>query len=96
MRSYLKGRRVEQLDVIKSLAFDCECIIRISPNFFRASIILNFFDFDPRIILKLFLNTNGVASSKTLRNIFQSLLIFYNIIKLSKSLYFVSIMQKYI
>ena len=64
-------------------------------HFFRASIFLNFPDFEPRSILKLFLNTKGVTSPKRLRNIFQSLLMFYYVIKLRKSLYFVSIMQKY-
>ena len=38
-------------------------------------------------------NTSAEISTT---NIFQSLLMFYCIIKLSKSLYFVSIMQKYI
>ena len=70
-------------------------IIRI-PTFFRDSILLNFSDFEPRIIFKLFLNTKGVTSPINLRNILQSLLMFCYIIKLSKSLCFVSIMQKYI
>ena len=64
--------------------------------FFRASIFLDFSDFEPRIILKLSLNTKGATSPRNFRNIFQSLLMFYYIIKLSKSLYFVSIMQRYI
>ena len=54
--------------------------------------VLKFSDFEPRIILKLFLNTKAV----TLRNIFKLLLMFYYVIKVGKSLYFVSIMQKYI
>ena len=45
------------------------------------------------VILKLFINTKGVASLKNLRNIFQTLLMLYCIIKLSKSFYFASIMQ---
>ena len=45
---------------------------------------LNFSDFEPRIILKLFLNATGVTSPKNLRNIFQSLLMFYYIIKLKR------------
>ena len=69
--------------------------IRI-PKFFRASIFLNFYGFEPRIILQLFLNTKSVTSPNNFRNIFQSFLMFYYIIKLSKSLYFVSIIQKYI
>jgi len=62
--------------------------------FFLASILVNFSDFKPRIILK-FLNTKGVTSPKNSRNLFQSL-IFYYIIKLDKSLYYVSITLKYI
>ena len=54
--------------------------------------ILKFSDFEPKIIPTLFLNTKGVASPKNLRNVFQSLLIFYYIIKLSKSVYFISVM----
>ena len=46
---------------------------------------------ESRIILKFFLNNKGVASPKNLRVIFRSLLMFYYIIKLSNSLYFVSI-----
>ena len=65
-------------------------------NFFPALMFLNFYDFKPRIILKLFLNTDGLTSPKNLRNTFQSLLMLYFIIKLSRSLYFVSIVQKYI
>ena len=57
---------------------------------------LNFSNFEHRIILKLLLSIKRVTSSKNLRNTFQSLLMFCYIIKLSKSLYFVSIMQKYI
>ena len=66
------------------------------PSFLPSLNILKFSDFEPRIILKLFLNTKGVISPKYLRNIFQSFLMSYFIIKLSKSYYFVSIMQKYI
>ena len=75
--------------------------IRI-PTFFRASIFLKFSDFGPRSVLKLFLNSKGVGVTfpkgvtipKNVSSIFHSLLIFYYIIKLSKSLCFVSIMQK--
>ena len=49
---------------------------------FRALIFLNMLDFEPRIILKLFLNTKGLNSPKNLRNTFQSLLVLYYIIKL--------------
>ena len=58
--------------------------------------LLNFSDFESRIVLILFSVTKGVASPKSLWNVFQSLLMFYYIIELSKSLYLVSIMQKYI
>ena len=57
---------------------------------------LNFSDFKPGIILKVFFNTKTVTSSQSLRKISQSLLMFDYIIKLSKGFYFVSIMQKYI
>ena len=40
---------------------------------------LNFSDFEPRIILKLFLNTKGVNSPKNIRNLFQSFLVLYYI-----------------
>ena len=56
---------------------------------FKASALLNFSDFKPSISLKLFLNTKGVSLPKNLRNFFQSLLMLYYIIKLSRSLYFV-------
>ena len=39
------------------------------------------------MILKLFLNTQGVALPKCVKNKFQSILMFYYIIKPSKSLY---------
>ena len=65
-------------------------------NFFRAVIFLNFPDFELGIILELFLNTKGRTSPKNSTNIFQCLLMFYYIIELSKSLYFLSIMQNYI
>ena len=42
------------------------------------------------------LNTTGVSSPKNLRYIVQSLFIFYYIIKRKKSLYIVSVMQKFI
>ena len=64
--------------------------------FFQALIFSNLSDFEPRIILKLFLKNEGVISPKNLRNIYQSLLMFYYIIKLSKSLYFASVIQNYI
>ena len=38
--------------------------------------LLNFYDFKPIIVNKLFLDTKGVTSLKYLRNVFQSLLIF--------------------
>ena len=65
-------------------------------NFFQVSVFLNFSDFEHIITLKLFLNTKGVASLINIRTISQSLLMFYCITKLDKSLYFVSIIQKYI
>ena len=58
-------------------------------TFCQASIIKNFSHFEPRIILKSFSNTNGVTSAKNLRNLFQSLLMFYHNTKLSNSFYFV-------
>ena len=64
-------------------------------TFFRVSIFLNLFDFEPRISFKLLINIK-VVTSKNLSNIFQSLLMFYYIIKPSKSVCFVLIMQKYI
>ena len=48
------------------------------------------------MIFELFSNTKGVTSPKSLGNIFQYMLMFYYIEKLSKSLYFASIVQKYI
>ena len=57
---------------------------------------MKFSDFEPRIFLGLFFNTKAVTSPKNLRNPFQSFLLFYYIINLSKSLYLVSIVQKYI
>ena len=57
-------------------------------------LFLKFSDFEPRIILELFLNAKGLPSPKTLRNIFQYFFMFYYIIKLCKSLYLLSIMQK--
>ena len=65
-------------------------------NFFAELIFLKFSDFEPRIILQLFLNTEDATSPITLRNVFQFVLMFYYIIKLSKSLHFVPIFQKYI
>ena len=44
--------------------------------------LLSFYDFEPRIIIKLFLKSKGVILPKCLRNVFQSLLMFYYIIKL--------------
>ena len=56
---------------------------------------LNILKFFPILSLEIFLNYSlnikGVTSP---RNIFQSFLMFYYIIKLSKNLCFVSIMQK--
>ena len=65
------------------------------PNFLRASIFSNFSDLEPRIIFILFLNTKGITLPTNLRKIFQSLLMLCIIMKLSKSLCFVLIMQKY-
>ena len=62
------------------------------PKFFPS---FNILKCKPRIILKLFLNAKGVSSPNNLANIFQSSLMFYYIIKLNKSLYFVSIKQKW-
>ena len=62
--------------------------------FFQGLLFLNFSDFEPRIIRKLFLNTEGETWPKNLKNIFQSLLMFYCIVKLGKVLYLR--MQKYI
>ena len=59
----------------------------------KASIVLNFSDFEPRNILKLFSNTKVELCLKGKKCRFQSVLIFYYIIKLSKGLYFVSIRQ---
>ena len=56
--------------------------------------LLNVSDFGSRTILKLLSNTMFIASPSNLRNILQSLLMLYYIITLSKSLYFVSIIQK--
>ena len=42
---------------------------------------LTFSGFEPKIILKLFLNLKGVALSENKRNIFKSLLLFYFITK---------------
>ena len=64
--------------------------------FLRGLLFLNFSDFEPRIILKLFLNTEGETSPKNLEAIVQSLLMFCCIVKLSKVLNFALIMQKYI
>ena len=55
---------------------------------------LHFSDFGPRIIPKLFLNTKGVNIPRNLRNIFQSFLMFSCIRSLSKSLFFVLILQR--
>ena len=71
-------------------------ILQEYPALCQAPMLLNFSDFESRIILKLYSITKGVASPKSLRNVFQSLLMFYYIIELSRSLYLVSIMQKYI
>ena len=83
------------VDTIKKTSFVHSFFKRI-PKCFRTSIFLDFSDFEPRIILKLFLNTKGVVSPKILMNIFQSRLMFYYIIKACKSLYFVWMKQKYI
>ena len=50
---------------------------------------LNVSEFEPIIILKLILNTKGINSSKILRNVVQSLLIFCYIMKLSISIYII-------
>ena len=50
-----------------------------------ASMFLNFSDFEPEIVLQVFLNTEGVTSPKILRNIFQSSLMFYYIIMLTNN-----------
>ena len=83
------GSYVSRLNVRHSF------FVRI-PSFCQAWMILSFSDFELRTILTLFLNIKGEASPKNLRNICQSLLMFYYIVKLGKSLYFVSVMQKYI
>ena len=54
---------------------------------------LNVSDFEPRNILKVFLNTMCLTSPKNLKTIFQSWLTFYYIIKLRRGLYFVSMIQ---
>ena len=56
------------------------------PNLCRALIFVIVSDSEPRIIFKLLLYLR--------ENIFQSLSMLYYILKLSKILYFVSIMQK--
>ena len=56
-----------------------------NPALCRASIFLNFPDFELRIILTLFICIKGVAAPKYSMNIFQSSLMFYYIIKLRKS-----------
>ena len=60
-----------QLD--RGEAWSTPFFVRIT-NFFRASISLNLFDFEPSIILHLFLNTKVIASPKSLRIVFQSFL----------------------
>ena len=50
-----------------------------------------FLNIEPRF----FLNTKGATSPKNLRNMFQSWLVLYHIIKSCKSLHFILIMQKY-
>ena len=52
---------------------DTLVVIRI-PNYLPSLNILEFFYFEPGIILKLFWNTKGVNVLKNLRNKFQSLL----------------------
>ena len=44
------------------------------PNVCRASIFLSFYGFEPKIILKLFLNVKGVILSEIERNVFKYLL----------------------
>ena len=73
----------------------CTLVFTGIPNFSPDSVFLNFFYMEPRNILKLFSNIKGVALLEYLRIVFQSLLVLYYIIKLSKNLHFVSIMQKY-
>ena len=68
--------------------------LNVYPFFSKSTSI--FSNLEPRTSLKLFLNTKCTTLLKTLRNIFQSFLMFYYIIKLSNSLYFVLVMQKYI
>ena len=53
--------------------------------FFKASLVITFFGFKPSIILKLFLNIEGVTTSENQRIIFKSLLMSYFIIKQKKS-----------
>ena len=47
--------------------------------------LLNFLGFEPRIILKLFLNIEGITTSENQRILFESLLMSYFIIKQNKS-----------
>ena len=97
-------KNCKQLSVLGHAPQDCDsCFFSKYTNrlhgifylFFPSLNFGKFFWFKPRIILK-FLNTKGVTSPKNSRNLFQSLLIFYYIIKLDKSLYYVSITLKYI
>ena len=60
------------------------------------SLFLHFYDFEPRIILHLFFNTKGIALLKHICNILKPLLMIYCIKKLSKSLYFASMIQMFI
>ena len=49
---------------------------------------LHFYDFEPRIIPRLFSNTKSITVFENLRNIFQSLLMFYYIIKTKQEFIF--------
>ena len=55
--------------------------------FFNAS------DYEPRIVLTLFLTTEVETSPENFKSAFKSLLMFYYIIKLSKTSYFASTKQ---
>ena len=58
--------------------------LSIKQNIMFPTIFLNFSDFEPRIILKLFLNTKSTTQHDNQKNTLQSLFMFYYIIQLSK------------
>ena len=60
-------------------------IFKRMPNFSLSFNILHCFGFEPEIILKLFLNIEGVKTSENQRIILKSLLMSYFIIKYNKS-----------